>query len=95
MGAVSGVRRRLIVAAVAVLTLALLPALAAQRSAIVSASVGSPASAQVGSQQPGIAWEPAAEGLNPPQDLNASPDYRRHLATVLTRRALEEVTRRA
>ncbi len=41
------------------------------------------------------ASERAAEGLNPPQDLNASPDYRRHLATVLTRRALEEVTRRA
>ncbi|MDQ6883848.1 MAG: xanthine dehydrogenase family protein subunit M [Candidatus Dormibacteraeota bacterium] len=34
----------------------------------------------------------AAEGLNPPQDLNGSPDYRRHLATVLTRRALEQVT---
>jgi carbon-monoxide dehydrogenase medium subunit len=33
----------------------------------------------------------AAEGLEPPADLNASPDYRRHLATVLVRRALEEV----
>ncbi len=34
----------------------------------------------------------AAEGTNPPQDLNGSPEYRRHLATVLTRRALEQVT---
>lgn len=35
----------------------------------------------------------AADGTNPPGDLNGSPDYRRHLATVLTRRALEEVAR--
>ena len=32
----------------------------------------------------------AAEGLDPPGDLNASPEYRRHLAQVLVRRALEE-----
>jgi carbon-monoxide dehydrogenase medium subunit len=32
----------------------------------------------------------AAEGLDPPEDLNASPEYRRHLAQVLVRRALEE-----
>ncbi len=32
----------------------------------------------------------AAEGADPPGDLNASPDFRRHLATVLVRRALEE-----
>ena len=38
------------------------------------------------------AAEKAAEGTNPQQDLNGSPDYRRHLATVLTRRALEEIT---
>jgi carbon-monoxide dehydrogenase medium subunit len=32
----------------------------------------------------------AADGLEPPEDLNASPEYRRHLAQVLVRRALEE-----
>ncbi|MDQ3453666.1 MAG: xanthine dehydrogenase family protein subunit M [Actinomycetota bacterium] len=31
----------------------------------------------------------AADGTDPPADLNAKPDYRRHLAQVLTRRALE------
>ncbi len=30
----------------------------------------------------------AAEGTNPPSDLNAKPDYREHLVTVLTRRAV-------
>ncbi|MDW5598709.1 xanthine dehydrogenase family protein subunit M [Conexibacter stalactiti] len=34
------------------------------------------------------AAEQAAEGTAPPGDLNASPDYKRHLARVLTRRAL-------
>ena len=34
--------------------------------------------------------EHAAEGTDPPGDLNATPDYKRHLARVLTRRALEE-----
>ena len=38
------------------------------------------------------AAEHADEGTDPPQDLNGSPDYRRHLARVLTRRALEKVT---
>jgi carbon-monoxide dehydrogenase medium subunit len=32
----------------------------------------------------------AAEGTDPPEDLNASADYKRHLARVLCRRALEE-----
>ncbi len=35
------------------------------------------------------AAELAAEGTEPSSDLNASPDYRRHLAKVLVRRALE------
>ncbi len=36
------------------------------------------------------AAEHAADGTEPPGDLNATPDYKRHLARVLTRRALEE-----
>jgi carbon-monoxide dehydrogenase medium subunit len=35
------------------------------------------------------AADQAAEGTDPPGDLNATPDYKRHLARVLTRRALE------
>jgi carbon-monoxide dehydrogenase medium subunit len=34
------------------------------------------------------AAEQAAEGTNPPADLNASAEYKRHLAQVMTRRAL-------
>lgn len=34
------------------------------------------------------ACEGAAEGTTPPQDLNADPAYREHLARVLTRRAV-------
>jgi aerobic carbon-monoxide dehydrogenase medium subunit len=37
----------------------------------------------------GRAADQVAEGTNPPGDLNATPDYKRHLARVLTRRALE------
>jgi carbon-monoxide dehydrogenase medium subunit len=36
------------------------------------------------------AAELAADGTSPPSDLNASADYKRHLARVLCRRALEE-----
>ena len=36
------------------------------------------------------ASEHAAEGTDPPGDLNATADYKRHLARVLTRRALEK-----
>jgi aerobic carbon-monoxide dehydrogenase medium subunit len=36
------------------------------------------------------AAEQAAEGTEPPGDLNATPEYKRHLARVLTRRALEK-----
>jgi aerobic carbon-monoxide dehydrogenase medium subunit len=37
------------------------------------------------------AAQQAADGTEPPTDLNASPDYRRHLAQVLMRRALSQV----
>ncbi len=36
----------------------------------------------------GAAAASAADGTNPPSDLNGDADYRRHLATVLTRRAV-------
>jgi aerobic carbon-monoxide dehydrogenase medium subunit len=36
----------------------------------------------------GTAAEQAAEGTDPPADLNASEDYKKHLARVLTKRAL-------
>ncbi len=38
------------------------------------------------------ASEQAAEGTNPPSDLNGGADYRRHLVTVLTRRAVLAAT---
>ncbi len=41
------------------------------------------------------AAEHAADGTDPPGDLNASPEYKRHLATVLTRRALQEASDKA
>jgi carbon-monoxide dehydrogenase medium subunit len=34
----------------------------------------------------------AGEGTEPPSDLNASPEYRRHLARVLVGRALDTVS---
>jgi carbon-monoxide dehydrogenase medium subunit len=40
------------------------------------------------------ASEQAAEGTNPPADLNASADYKRHLARVLCKRALTEAAGR-
>jgi carbon-monoxide dehydrogenase medium subunit len=36
----------------------------------------------------------AAEGTDPPSDLSASGEFRRHLAEVLTKRALEEASAR-
>ena len=39
-----------------------------------------------GSRRPSV----ADEGTEPEADLNASAEYRRHLAKVLVRRALEE-----
>jgi carbon-monoxide dehydrogenase medium subunit len=41
------------------------------------------------------AAEQAGEGTDPPGDLNATPDYKRHLARILTRRALEQAVARA
>ena len=51
-------------------------------SAVESALAGGASAAE--------AAQAAAEGTEPPTDLNASPEYRRHLAQVLVRRALEE-----
>ena len=41
-------------------------------------------------QRIAAAAEQAAEGTDPPADLNATADYKRHLARVLCRRALTE-----
>jgi carbon-monoxide dehydrogenase medium subunit len=46
--------------------------------------------ALAGGASPTEAAARAAEGLDPPADLNASSEYRAHLARVLVRRALEE-----
>ena len=43
----------------------------------------------------GEAASVSTDGLDPPSDLNASAAYRRHLASVLVRRALEEVDARS
>jgi aerobic carbon-monoxide dehydrogenase medium subunit len=53
------------------------------RAAAVEAALGEGASAADAAAQ-------AAEGVSPSSDLNASAEYRQHLARVLTRRALEE-----
>ncbi|HLH99707.1 MAG TPA: xanthine dehydrogenase family protein subunit M [Acidimicrobiales bacterium] len=47
-------------------------------------------SALASGANPAEAAAHAADGLEPPADLNASPEYRVHLAEVLVRRALEE-----
>ncbi|MDQ6687805.1 MAG: xanthine dehydrogenase family protein subunit M, partial [Actinomycetota bacterium] len=52
--------------------------------AVEEALVGKEATEDVVRQ----AAEAAAEGTNPPSDLNGHADYRKHLATVLTRRAV-------
>jgi carbon-monoxide dehydrogenase medium subunit len=46
--------------------------------------------ALAGGASPADAATRAAEGTSPPSDTNGSAEYRRHLATVLTRRALEK-----
>jgi aerobic carbon-monoxide dehydrogenase medium subunit len=45
-----------------------------------------------GGASPSEAAVAADEGTDPPSDINATSEYRRHLATVLVRRALEEAT---
>jgi len=54
-------------------------------AAVESAAAGAQASAQALR----AAAASADEGTNPPADLHGAPDYRRHLARVLTGRALE------
>ncbi len=50
--------------------------------------------ALAGGADPASAAERAPEGTTPPSDTNGSADYRRHLAQVLTRRALEQALSR-
>lgn len=52
--------------------------------AVEAALVGQPASAAAVA----AACAAAADGTSPPSDLNGDADYRRHLATVLSRRAV-------
>jgi aerobic carbon-monoxide dehydrogenase medium subunit len=53
-------------------------------TAVEQALVGRPATDQAVRE----ACAAAAEGTDPPSDLNGDADYRKHLATVLTRRAV-------
>ena len=71
------------------------------RAAIALANMGATAvraraaeEAVAGGARPEEAAKLASEGRNPPEDQFASADFRRHLARVLTRRALEEATAR-
>ncbi len=51
--------------------------------------------AVAGGAGPEEAGAVASEGLDPPEDINASVDFRRHLAGVLVRRGLTEAADRA
>jgi carbon-monoxide dehydrogenase medium subunit len=53
-------------------------------TAVEQALIGQPATEDVVRR----AAQAAADGTNPPTDLNGDADYRRHLASVLTRRAV-------
>ena len=53
------------------------------RAASLEEAIENGASAEEASQL-------AADGLEPPSDLNASTEYRSHLARVLTKRGLQE-----
>jgi carbon-monoxide dehydrogenase medium subunit len=55
-------------------------------TAVEQALVGQPAT----SESFAVAAGYAAEGISPPSDLNASTEYKQHLARVLTRRALTD-----
>jgi aerobic carbon-monoxide dehydrogenase medium subunit len=57
-----------------------------------TAAEGALRGAQISDQSIAAAADLAAEGTDPPGDLNATPDYKRHLARVLTRRALQKAT---
>jgi carbon-monoxide dehydrogenase medium subunit len=59
-------------------------------AAVEAALAGGPATAEAAAR----AAEGAAEGTSPPSDASASADYRRHLARVLTKRALEQALTR-
>ena len=48
--------------------------------------------ALAGGASPADAAAAAAEGTEPSSDINATPEYREHLARVLTRRALETIS---
>jgi carbon-monoxide dehydrogenase medium subunit len=43
-----------------------------------------------GGEDPATAAEQAGEGTDPPNDTSGTPEFRKHLAAVLTRRALAE-----
>ncbi len=68
---------------VALVNMAATPVRAAATESALAAGAGTEEAARL-----------AADGLEPPSDLNASPEYRRHLASVLVRRGLEEAAAR-
>jgi carbon-monoxide dehydrogenase medium subunit len=60
-------------------------------TAVEQALIGEPATAESFA----AAAEHAADGISPPSDLNASTEYKQHLARVLTRRALTDAAANA